>query len=123
KSLLHRDRNPKLHRPADERAIESFRGNADDNVRLPAQHLRFPDDCGIATEALFPHLITDYGYRMSVAAEVLGRFETATQYRADTQCFEVVRRHDAADCAFSSLADAECSAHDLVDDKRIEQLA
>ena len=79
KSLLHRHRDPELHCPADEGAIEAFRRNADDRVRHTIEHLRFADNRRIAMEPLFPHLIADHRYGMSVTPRVFGGFEPPPQ--------------------------------------------
>src|SRR5207253_64503 len=51
------------------------------------------------------------------------RLETASQYGTHSQSVEVIRGDDATRGYRSVIADAERSAHDLVDDEGIEELA
>src|SRR5439155_13597702 len=87
-SLLHRYRDPELHGPADERAVETLRRNADYRVRHTVEHLRPADDRRIAVEPLIPHLVANDGNGMSITAEILGGFEAPPEDGTNSQRIE-----------------------------------
>src|SRR5881409_578765 len=67
--LLHRRRYPEVERVADERAVESFRRDADDGVLNAVHVLRLANDVRITFVTILPCRVTYDCDRMGVATE------------------------------------------------------
>src|SRR5262249_33654683 len=55
KYFLHRNGDPELDRPAQERPVKAFRCHTDNRMRNAVQHLRLSNDFRIAVKALLPY--------------------------------------------------------------------
>src|SRR5262249_17985201 len=118
--LLHRGRDPELHRPAHESSVEVPRSNADDRVRQAIEQLSLAYYTRISVESLFPQLITDHRDRVRVASEILRGFEAAPENRPNSERLKIVGRYDAGGHALGSIAETQRGSRDPVRDERLE---
>src|SRR5204862_7735804 len=79
--LLHRRRHPEVERVADERAVESFRGDADHSVLNAVHVLRLANDVRITFVTILPRHVTYDCHRMGVATGSFFRSASAAQNR------------------------------------------
>src|SRR5262249_46473987 len=106
---------------ADEGSIKSFGRDADDGEGNAVEPLCLPHDFRIAAEAVFPQLVADDDYGMSVAPGPFLRSEAAPERRTHADAIKIIRGDHAAHRPFSAIADAKCSSGDLFRNPRIDQ--
>src|SRR5207237_1258841 len=115
KKILHGSGDPKIHGPADESTVKTFRSDTDDGVNHPVEPLCLADDMRITIKPALPEPVADYDDRMRTLANVFSGKEAAAENGGHTDGVKVIRGNDAAGGALDASADAETGAGDFAD--------
>src|SRR5207248_2270487 len=114
--ILHRNRHPEVHAPADEGAVKALGRNADNGVHDTVEALCFADNLAVAMEPVLPKLRADHGDWMRALALIFSWQEAAAEDGVYSDGVKIIRRYDAAGGALGAIADAERGTANLADE-------